>query len=102
MRNTLEELKELPPEVQEKVARTMGGGFGYREVNVELEYGRYSVSPHCCLRNYYAPDFKAWTFNREDVRKDEHLNSFINEEDVEYERWLREEGKDFDWEAFGQ
>lgn len=99
--NTIEELKKLPKEVQIQVAERVGGGFG-SDVHVEREYGRYDVLSCVCLRKYYAPDFKSWNFNRQTVEKDPELKQIVKQQDKEYEDWLDNEGKDFDWEAFAQ
>lgn len=98
MYSTLSELKELPREVQIEIAEKVGGGFG-TDVSVEREYGKYSVSSCVCLRKHYAPDHKGWFFNRKTVEQDGELALIIKKEDEEYERWLNNEGKDFNWDS---
>lgn len=102
MNNALEELKKLPKEVREECAHKVGGGFGSVEVTVEYENGKYEVCSFTCLRKNYAPDHKVWFFNKKTIEQDEELKPILEAEDAEYERWSKNEGKDFDWEAFGQ
>ena len=102
MNNTIKELKELPKEIQEKAAHLVGGGFGATEITVEYEDGRYDVSTCICIRKHYSDDHKVWFFDKETIKQDEELNKIIEEEDKEYNRWLKNEGRDFDWEAFMQ
>lgn len=102
MNNTLEELKKLPKEVREECAHKVGGGFGSVEVTVEYENGKYEVCSFTCLRKNYAPDHKVWFFDKKTIEQDEELKPILEAEDAEYERWSKNEGKDFDWEAFAQ
>ena len=102
MNNTLQELKELPKEVREEIAHQVGGGFGTVEVTVEYENGKYDVCGATCIRNYYAPDHRVWFFDKKTVEQDEELKPILEAEDAEYDRWLKNEGKNFDWEAFMQ
>ena len=66
MKNTIEELKELPNDVQVKVAKMVGGLFGCEAV-VTRENGIYDVGSCICLKKYYAPDHQTWYFNRKTV-----------------------------------
>lgn len=102
MKNTINELKELPKDVQEAVARQVGGGFGTVSATVEYNDGKYDVCGATCIRKYYAPDHKVWFFDKETVKQVESLKPILDEADKEYQRWSKNEGKNFDWEAFMQ
>ncbi len=99
--NSFEELKSLPIEVQREIAIHVGGKL-YSEVRVRLENGKYSYSNGATLTRWFAPDFKIWDFHRDTVSQDSELNQIILAADAEYERWEREEGKDFDYEKLSQ
>lgn len=99
--DTIKELNGLPVEIQKKVAEMVGGGFGC-DATVVREFGEYSVNSFSCLKNNYAPDHKVWYFNRSVVVQDPKLNEIVVAQDKEYDRWCKNEGKDFDWEAFAQ
>ena len=99
--DTIKDLNELPVDVQQKVAEMVGGGFGC-DATVVREFGEYSVNSFSCLKNNYADDHKVLYFNRAVVVQDPKLNEIVVAQDKEYDRWCKNEGKDFDWEAFGQ
>ena len=101
MKNTIKELKQLPSDVQVKVAKMVGGYFGTEAV-VTRNNGKYEVADFVCLSNFYADDHKTWYFDRKTVEQDDLLKAIVLEEDAESKRWEQNEGKDFDWEAFGQ
>ena len=101
MKNTIKELKVLPLDVQKKVAKMVGGGFGCT-ATVELNDGKYDVASCDVLRNHYSDDHKVWWFDKATVVQDADLKKIVDAEDAEYERWANNEGRDFDWEAFAQ
>jgi hypothetical protein len=102
MNNTLEELRELPREVQEEAAKQVGGGFGTISVTVEYNNGKYDVCGATCIRKYYAPDHKVWFFDKKTIEQCEELKPILDAKEKEYQRWCENEGKNFDWEAFMQ
>lgn len=96
--DNLQELKKLPTEVQKDIAEHL---TNYDEVSVERSNGRYSCFNGSCLSSQYANDHKVWFFDKETVKQIPELAKIIKDGEDEYKRWTREEGKDFDWDKFG-
>lgn len=99
--DTIKDLKSLPVSVQKKVAEMVGGYFGTDAV-VTREYGEFDVGSCVCLKNHYGDDHKTWHFCRSVVEQDDSLKKIVLAQDAESERWEKNEGKNFDWEAFMQ
>ena len=62
------------------------------KLNVEREYGRYSVHTSFTLRKEYAPDFKSWVFDKKELKK-----QYQSEIEIE-ERKYAEECRNCNWE----
>lgn len=91
----VEELKELPKEVQIDIAEHL---ISFDEVSVSREYGRYSCFNGSCLSNHYAPDHKVWFFDRDTVMQIPELSEVIDKGQKELDAWYREHGNEVDWE----
>lgn len=92
--NSLDELKTLPVEAQNDVAKHLAN---YSEVSVTRDNGRYSCFNGSCLCNRYARDHKVWYFDKKTVKQIPELAEIIRQGEEEYKRWC--DNNDVNWDA---
>lgn len=92
--NTLNELMNLPVEVQQDAAKHL---VNYSEVTVTRSNGKYSCFNGSCMSNRYAPDHKVWYFDKKTVSQVAELAELIKQGEEEYENWC--DTHDVNWDA---